>query len=157
MKTVYSIGHSTRSIDTFIAILKSFDIRILADVRSFPGSKRHPQFNRQSFEKALAEVDVKYIHMPVLGGKLQHTGGYIAYMETLQFKQGITELEQHAGDNKLAYMCAEASWRNCHRAHISAWLHKAGWQVQHITGFAKAELHPGESSKPQQGNLFTAE
>lgn len=107
--SIWTIGHSTRSIEEFTAALKSFAIKRLIDVRSFPGSRRYPHFNKENLAKSLAESGVEYIHLPVLGGRRRarpdslnvawrNEGfrGYADYMETPEFSEGIDELLKHA-------------------------------------------------------------
>lgn len=159
MNTIYTIGHSNHSVEHFISMLRSFDISVLADVRSFPGSRWLPHFNKPALQAALSGQGIIYHHLPQLGGKRDALPGqafprsYTSYMETEAFKEGIALLENLAKAN-LAYMCAEASWRNCHRRYISAYLAARGWQVVHITGVATSENHVTDPPKPQQGSLF---
>lgn len=164
--TIFTIGHSVHSIETFVQMLQSFDIRLLADIRSFPGSKRHPQFNNIALERSLSLSGIMYLHFPGLGGKRDPTTqvadmsarggltGYAAYMQTVEFKKAIEELTLQAHGQPTVYMCAEADWRQCHRAHVSAYLASAGWKVAHITGVAKMQPHPDVSTKAVQGTLF---
>jgi len=165
---IYTIGHSTHAIAHFIAILQSFGVRVLADVRSMPGSKWQPQFNRAALERSLKEAGIGYIHMPDLGGKRKmipalnddaasnKIPGYSAYMQTKEFKQGIDELQVIAAKENVAYMCAEADWRHCHRSMVSEYLHNLGWEVWHIMDIGEAELHITAPPKPTQGNLFAS-
>lgn len=128
---IYTIGHSTRELDEFIAILKQYDIQLLADVRSVPRSRHTPQFNRETLGDELGKHDIAYQHLSKLGG-LRHTTkesinmgwrntsfrGYADYMQTEQFTRGLNELLALAGDKTTAIMCAEAvPWR-CHRSMI---------------------------------------
>ena len=105
-KTIWTIGHSTRTLDEFIAMLKSFQIEWVADIRSFPGSRRYPHFNKEALEVSLPENNIKYIHFRELGGRRKarpdsintgwrHTAfrGYADYMETDAFKKTTEELE----------------------------------------------------------------
>jgi uncharacterized protein (DUF488 family) len=168
MKRIWTIGHSTRSIDDFIAILKSFDIAVLADIRSMPGSNRYPHFNQPALDAALHNAGIRYIHMPDLGGRRKarpdsaNTAwqnkafmGYADYMETDQFKQAITTLQQIAEKEKVAYMCSEAVWWRCHRSLVSDYLKINGWTVMHIMDLGKATEHPYTSpARPVQGKLF---
>ena len=161
VNTIYTIGHSTRSIKDFIALLQSFEIKVLADIRSFPGSKRHPQFNSAALERSLKEDGIAYIHMPGLGGKrpinpgsTQPFGGYTDYMKTTDFVTAIGALEKLAAESHTAYMCAEADWQHCHRSMVSDHLRVKGWIVMHIMDVGKSMEHPLRESKPIQGNLF---
>lgn len=166
--TIYTIGHSTHSIDHFIAMLQSFNVQVLADIRSMPGSNRYPQFNQAALSTSLNAAGIEYIHMPGLGGRKRprpdshNTAwrnkafmGYADYMETAEFKTAIEELEHMAAKRVVAYMCSEAVWWRCHRALVSDYLKVNGWEVLHITEIGKNTPHPYTSpAKPIQGNLF---
>jgi uncharacterized protein (DUF488 family) len=153
-KIVWTVGHSTRSIDEFIALLKSFEIECVADIRSLPGSNRFPHFNQEALEISLPQNDIRYIHLKELGGRRKvkpdsvNTGwrrdafrGYADYMETDAFKQAVKELERIAATQHTAYMCAEALWWRCHRSLVSDYLKLSGWSVIHIMGASKFEEH----------------
>ncbi|MCW3123549.1 MAG: hypothetical protein JWQ38_3041 [Flavipsychrobacter sp.] len=167
LRTIYTIGHSTRSIADFIAILQSFHIQVLADIRSMPGSKWQPQFNQSALDRSLKEAGIKYIHIPDLGGKRKHIPsinedaasnkipGYGTYMKTEQFWSGIEELESLARLEKVAYMCAEADWRHCHRSLVSDYLHTRSWEVLHIMSIGKSMPHTPTQPQQIQGNLFS--
>jgi uncharacterized protein (DUF488 family) len=135
-------------------MLESFKIELLADIRTFPGSRFCPQFNGERLEKSLAEAAIEYIHMPQLGGRRKTKAdskntawrnasfrGYADYMETDEFKKGIAELEGHALKKPTVYMCAEAYWLKCHRSLVSDYLKSKGWTVHHITGVDKSTEH----------------
>jgi uncharacterized protein (DUF488 family) len=153
-KQIFTIGHSTRPIDEFIELLKSFHIATLADIRSYPGSRRYPHFNKSSLQQSLSENEIQYIHMPELGGRRtpkanskntawRNAGfrGYADYMETADFKKGIHKLEEIAITKPTAYMCSEALWWSCHRSLVSDYLKLLSWTVIHIMGRQKAEDH----------------
>jgi uncharacterized protein (DUF488 family) len=155
MKTIYTIGHSTRSITEFIALLEAFSIKVLADVRNYPGSKRYPHFNKEALEHALKKHHILYVHIKDLGGRRRpvensHNSawrnesfrGYADYMETGEFLQAIKDLESFATKKNTAIMCSEAVWWSCHRAMISDYLKSTGWNVLHIMGIDKADEHP---------------
>jgi uncharacterized protein (DUF488 family) len=154
-KVIYTIGHSTHTLEEFIAMLKSFNIELLADIRSFPGSRKFPHFNKENLPASLAENNIEYIHLKNLGGRRKvnpescNTGwrvaafrGYADYMETESFKKAIKELEQIASEKRAAYMCAEAVWWRCHRSLVSDYLKHNGWTVLHIMGVNKSTEHP---------------
>jgi uncharacterized protein (DUF488 family) len=154
-KIIYTIGHSTHTLEEFIAMLKSFNIELLADIRSFPGSRKFPHFNKENLPASLAENNIEYIHLKNLGGRRKvnpescNTGwrvaafrGYADYMETESFKKAIKELEQIASEKRAAYMCAEAVWWRCHRSLVSDYLKHNGWTVLHIMGVNKSTEHP---------------
>jgi uncharacterized protein (DUF488 family) len=154
-RIIYTIGHSTRSEEEFIAILRSFKIQLLADVRTYPGSKRYPHFNKENLQRSLSEQQVVYRHFPGLGGRRKPVKdskntawrndafrGYADYMEGGEFMNAIEDLQQLAAENKTVYMCSEAVWWRCHRSLISDYLKAQGWVVLHIMGENKSEEHP---------------
>ena len=156
---LWTIGHSTRSIDEFIEALKSFEIQALADVRSFPGSRRYPQFNKENLRASLAEAGIGYIHLPDLGGRRRAKPdslnmawqsktfrGYADYMETEGFQKGIARLLEVAREERTAIMCAEAVWWRCHRSLISDYLKANEVEVTHIMAAGKSEPHPFTSA-----------
>ncbi len=153
-KIIWTIGHSTRSINDFIVLLKSFEIELIADIRSLPGSRRYPHFNMEALKVSLSENNIKYIHFKELGGRrkvrpdstnegwrLAAFRGYADYMETDAFRKAIEELESYAYKEKTAYMCAEALWWSCHRSLVSDYLKLNGWMVFHIMNKGKATEH----------------
>src|ERR1700755_552031 len=118
-KSIWTIGHSTRTLEHFIQMLQSFNIEMLVDIRSFPGSKRYPHFNKENLEISMPENNIEYVHLKSLGGRRPvkkdstNTGwrhpafrGYADYMETGEFKKGIDELESIAIKQRTAYMCS---------------------------------------------------
>jgi uncharacterized protein (DUF488 family) len=154
-KIIWTIGHSTHTLDEFMAMLKFFQIELVADIRSFPGSKRYPHFNIEALQVSLPENNIKYIHLKELGGRRKvqpnsnNTGwrlaafkGYADYMETDAFKKGIQELEYYAYKKRTAFMCSEALWWRCHRSLVSDYLKVHGWIVNHIMGIGKGQEHP---------------
>ena len=154
-KTIWTIGHSTRSKEEFIDILNSFHIQLLVDVRSFPGSRKFSQFNNEALEHSLPEQNIRYVHLKNLGGRRKvnpdsvNTGwrssafrAYADYMATDDFTNGINELVEYALYQRTAYMCSEAVWWRCHRSLISDYLKLHGWHVLHIMGIGKANEHP---------------
>ncbi|MGN6616964.1 MAG: DUF488 domain-containing protein [Ilyomonas sp.] len=167
-KIIWTIGHSTRSIEDFIALLKQYKIELLVDIRRFPGSKKFPHFNKDALCNSLQKAGINYQHIEALGGRRNinpqskntawHNASfrsYADYMETSDFKNGITFLEQLALQRPTAYMCSEAVWWRCHRSLVSDYLKTRGWQVMHIMDNGKAEEHPYTSvAKVVQGNLF---
>ena len=167
-KAIYTIGHSTRTLEELISLLEAFSITMLADVRSYPGSKRYPQFNKENLVKELPLNNILYIHLAALGGRrksLVHSKnsvwkndafrGYADYMETDEFKNGIAELESIACKYQTAIMCSEAVWWRCHRSMIADYLKAEGWKVVHIINDKKAEEHPYTApAKIIKGKLF---
>jgi uncharacterized protein (DUF488 family) len=151
---IWTIGHSTHAFETFISILKSFQIECVADIRSYPGSQKFPHFNREALEVTLPENNISYIHLKDLGGRRKvkpgsvntnwhHPAfrGYADYMETDSFKEAIRELENMASGKRTAYMCSEALWWRCHRILVSDWLKLHGWTILHISGVGKTREH----------------
>lgn len=144
--TIWTIGHSNRDLDDFLALLAAEQIESLADVRRFPGSRRHPQFNREALAKSLAGVGIAYQHFPALGGRRtkqsdsgQNAGWQVAafaafadYMLTEEFARAFATLSDLAARSRTAVMCAEAlPWR-CHRRLIADQFLTHGWQVWDI-------------------------
>ncbi|WP_026451540.1 DUF488 family protein [Aequorivita capsosiphonis] len=153
--TIWTIGHSTRSLEEFLQLLKSFDIELLVDVRHYPGSRKFPQFNKESMEITIPENGIEYKHMVELGGRrkvvpnskndawrLNSFKGYADYMETSEFQEALKTLKKLATEKRTAIMCAEAVWWSCHRSMISDALKVDGWEVMHIMGENKATEHP---------------
>jgi len=152
---IWTIGHSTRRIEEFIAALEAHRIKIVVDVRSLPGSRRHPQFNKEALRDSLGRVGIRYEHFPKLGGrrkakKNSHNTawrnasfrGYADYMETEEFRKGVQRLLDLASETgPIALMCAEAVWWRCHRALISDYLKAHGIEVLHILDTSKIEQH----------------
>jgi uncharacterized protein (DUF488 family) len=156
---IWTVGHSTRPIEELIEALRSFEIKVLIDVRSFPGSRRCPQFNREQLNASLADAGINYQHFPELGGRRrgrpdslnvawrnESFRGYADYMDTEAFPRGITRLLHVARACRVAIMCAEAVWWRCHRSLISDYLKAKGIEVNHIMGAGKSEAHPFTSA-----------
>ncbi len=153
--TLFTVGHSTRSAQEFLEILRAHQIELLADVRSFPSSRRYPHFNKVNLRDLLGESNVQYQHMPQLGGRRRASPasmntawknagfrGYADYMETNEFANGIEELLSLAKDKHTAVMCAEAVWWRCHRSLIADYLKASGVKIVHLIDEKKSELHP---------------
>lgn len=145
---IYTIGHSTHTEEEFISLLKKYKIEVLVDVRSFPGSKYVPQFNKENMEIWLPKQDIKYIHIAELGGRRNKNKeinellvngwrnaafrNYAAYSLTQGYEKGIERLIKLSEENQVCYMCSEAlPWR-CHRLIISNTLVSRGIHVHHI-------------------------
>ena len=157
---IWTIGHSTRTIDEFISLLEANEIKLLADVRAFPGSKRYPQFNKDALAESLTAHGIRYEHFPELGGKRKSNPdsrntawrnasfrGYADYMETGRFQKGIERLLNVAEESgPTAIMCAEAVWWRCHRSLIADYLKVRNVEVLHILGANKVEPHPYTSA-----------
>ena len=157
--TAWTIGHSTLPIEEFLARLASDRIEALADVRRFPGSRKHPQFNAEALARSLRESSIQYLALPELGGRRrarpdsrnvawrnESFRGYADYMETGEFRAGLARLLECAEARRTAYMCAEGPWWRCHRALISDALKSAGVEVRHILPDGKTVEHPYTSA-----------
>jgi len=153
--TLYTIGHSTRTWDEFIEVLKVHSIEVLADIRAFPMSRRLPQFNRESMEKALPAAGLRYLWLKALGGRrprlrddspniaLRNDSfrNYADYMLTPEFERGVADLLASAEHSRTAYMCAERVYFHCHRMLVSDWLVAHGHEVLHIDGLGPPKRH----------------
>ncbi len=152
--TIYTIGHSTHSMTDFLDMLRSFDIKVLADIRRLPGSRKFPQFDQENLKLSLAEAGIQYLHLADLGGRRKANKdsknnrwnnesfrGYADYMETEEFENAVVKLEQIALEQPTAYMCSEAVWWRCHRSMVSDYLKAKGWKVLHIMATGKVQEH----------------
>lgn len=159
MGTIWTVGHSTRSAEEFNHILSVHQIAVLVDVRSFPGSRRYPQFNKEQLRQSLAAAGIRYHHSPALGGRRKPNANsknlawknasfraYADHLESDEFKQGIKDLLEVALQERTAVMCAEALWWRCHRSLIADYLKAVGWEVLHIQNEKQAETHPYTSA-----------
>ncbi|MGI8733411.1 MAG: DUF488 domain-containing protein [Pyrinomonadaceae bacterium] len=153
--TIWTIGHSTRPAEEFARILKSHAIGALIDVRSFPGSRRYPHFNKEQLSQLLTMSNIHYFHFPSLGGRRKPNPesrntawqnasfrAYADHMESADFKKGIEELLQLSALQRTTVMCAEALWWRCHRSLISDYLKVLGVEVTHIADEKRTEVHP---------------
>jgi len=127
---IYTIGHSNRSLDKFIDILKFFRIETLIDVRRFPKSIYNPQFNKENLNIILHQNNIEYFWIEKLGGFRK--GGYLEYMNSKEFKEGLKRLIEIAKKKKSAIMCAEILWFKCHRRFISEKISSLGFKIIHI-------------------------
>src|SRR6266550_8715637 len=157
---IWTIGHSTRMIDEFISLLGENEIKLLADVRAWPGSKRYPQFSKDALAESLSMQGIRYEHFPELGGKRKSEPdsrntawrnasfrGYADYMETEQFQKGIERLLELAAEaGPTAIMCAEAVWWRCHRSLIADYLKAHEVEVLNVLGANEVEPHPYTSA-----------
>lgn len=158
-ETLWTIGHSTRELDEFIALLKENGIEVLADVRHFPGSRKYPQFNAEPLRRSLHGAGIDYESFTDLGGRRKvhpdspntawrHPAfrGYADYMQTDAFRAGIERLKALATSKRTAIMCAEAVWWRCHRGLVSDLFKLHGTRVLHITGPGSPHEHPYTSA-----------
>ena len=152
--TVWTIGHSTRPIDAFLELLTAHGVEAIADVRRYPGSRRHPQFGREALQAALEHNGFGYLWIPRLGGRRtprkdsKNTQwrsaafrGYADYTETEEFAAGLAELLDLATGKRTAIMCAELLWWQCHRMIVSDVLRARGIEVLHIMDATPAQPH----------------
>jgi uncharacterized protein (DUF488 family) len=152
---LWTVGHSTHPIDEFIALLHRQGITRVADVRRFPGSRKHPQFNPDALARALAGERIAYTPIPELGGRRTpraespHTRwrneafrGYADYMDTPDFAAAAEHLADLARTEQVAIMCSEGVWWRCHRSLIADYFKARGWEVLHILGTAGPREHP---------------
>jgi uncharacterized protein (DUF488 family) len=151
---LWTIGHSTQSLEQFLELLAAHKIEAIADVRRYPGSRRWPHFAREPLAESLALRGMGYEWFPELGGRREplpdspNTGwrnagfrGYADYMATEEFAQGLERLVTLAGGLRTAVMCAEAVWWRCHRGLIADALRYSGYDVLHIMGPESAVSH----------------
>jgi len=157
--TLWTIGHSTRSWEVFVAMLGEVQIETLADVRRFAGSRRHPQFSGETMAQALMSAGVEYVPLPQLGGRRAPVPdspntawrnsafrGYADYMATPEYRHARERLAALAGARRTAVMCAEAMWWQCHRSLIADDFKAAGWRVIHLLAPHRSEEHPYTSA-----------
>lgn len=178
--TLWTIGHSTREWPVFVGMLKDAGITMLADVRRFPGSRRNPQFSAEAMAREMPASGIRFVPMTDLGGRRKvrqdthNTAwrndsfrGYADYMETNEYQAARDRLAALAQEERVAVMCAEAVWWQCHRGLISDDFKAAGWTVIHLMAPGRSEEHPYTSAarivdglldysapEPPQASLF---
>lgn len=151
---IWSVGHGTRGIDELLALLADARIVTLVDIRSFPGSRRHPQFGQAALRAAMADAGIAYMHLRGLGGRREPRDGsphtalrvaafraYADHMATAEFQEDLARLEAVAAATHTVYLCAETLWWRCHRRMLSDLLTVRGWEVIHLLGPGKSEPH----------------
>lgn len=154
-KTIWTIGHSTRSIQAFLDLLAEHRIQAIADVRSLPGSRKFPQYDQEAFAETLAAHGIAYRWLKGLGGRRRARPdspndawrnpsfrGYADHMSSPEFALGMSELHDMADASRTALMCAEAVWWRCHRSMIADALCTQGTRVLHIMDAGHAVPHP---------------
>ncbi len=173
--TIFTIGHSTRTIAEFVALLAQVSVDLLVDVRSIPRSRTNPQFNADTLPESLVAAGIGYRLLPALGGRRHRKKGaapslnmfwqvaafrnYADYAATDVFRAGLKELKAIARDHRCAIMCAEAVWWRCHRRIIADYLLAEGFAVEHIMGLGKidpAKLTPGAQILPDGRLVYPA-
>ncbi len=165
---IFTIGHSTHSIDEFISLLETHGVERLVDIRTVPRSRHNPQFNGDALPATLSAAGIEYEHAPGLGG-LRHarkdsvnTGwrnasfrGYADHMQTAEFESALDRLIEESKDRRGAVMCAEAvPWR-CHRSLVADALAARGIEVWHIVGPGPARRHEMTPFARVNGNRVT--
>jgi uncharacterized protein (DUF488 family) len=160
----HTIGHSTRTIDEFVALLREADARLVVDVRTVPRSRTNPQYNKETLPETLAQYQIGYEHIAELGGLRGHKRevpaevnvfwqnasfhNYADYALSESFRQGLAHLREIGHANRCAIMCAEAVWWRCHRRIISDYLLSEGELVFHILGPGHIEpAHMNEGAR----------
>lgn len=155
MAVLYTIGHSTRTIEELISALKAHQVQTLVDIRAFPMSKRLPQFNRDSLEQSLPAAGIRYVWLKALGGyrkkileespnialRNQSFRNYADYMLTPEFDRAMSDLLALAESSRTAYMCAERLYFRCHRMLVSDWLVAHDHEVLHIDADGPVKSH----------------
>ena len=174
--TIYTIGHSTRSVPELVGLLREAGVDLLVDVRSVPRSRTNPQFNTDTLPQDLTEAGIGYRHIRALGG-LRHKPkdapsspntlwrsdpfrNYADYAMTEPFREGLAELRSLAEYHVCAIMCAEAVWWRCHRRIVADYLLAEGADVRHIMGHGKVEparLTPGALPQPDGTIRYSGE
>ncbi|MCP9338190.1 DUF488 domain-containing protein [Stutzerimonas xanthomarina] len=152
---IWTIGHSTRTPEAFVAVLEHYGIRAIADVRRFPGSRRLPQFMSATLQATLAENRIAYEWIEALGGRRRASPGpsasawrnssfrgYAEHLHTDEFASGLEQLLHLAAEQPTAMMCAEVLWWRCHRSMVSDVLKLRGIEVLHIQDEQHLTLHP---------------
>ena len=167
MPTIFSIGHGTAAAEDFVATLRAAGVEVLADVRSFPGSRRNPQFGAATLRDTLAAAGIEYLHLPGLGGRRtpradsRHAGlrvaafrAYADHMDTPEFAAELERLTALARERPTAFMCAETLWWRCHRRLLADRLVADGWTVLQLRVGAPPEPHRlTDAARVEQGRL----
>jgi uncharacterized protein (DUF488 family) len=168
VETIWTIGHSTRTLEAFLGLLAEYRIEAVADVRRFPGSRRYPHFARDALDKTLTSNGIAYQWLPKLGGRrpVQPDSpndawrnasfrGYADYLASAEFADGLDALLILAGQRRTAMMCAEAVWWRCHRSLIADVLRVRGIEVIHIVDATHSTAHPYTSPARIVGGRLT--
>ena len=171
----FTIGHSNRSLDEFVALLRDSDIRLVADVRKIPRSRANPQFNQGALSAALAAHDVSYEHFAALGGRRgksrasprelngfwtnESFHNFADYALTDEFQAGLARLREAGRDRRCAIMCSEALWWRCHRRIVADHLIARGEAVFHVMAAGRLEparLTPGAVIRDAETVVYPA-
>ena len=155
MATLFTIGHSTRTLEELVGALAAHSMETLVDIRAFPMSRRLPYFNRESLEKAMPAAGIRYVWMKGLGGRRKKSlpqsphvalrndsfRNYADYMLTPEFERAMAELVEMGMSSRTAYMCAERVYFRCHRMLVSDWLVAHGHEVLHLDDAGPVKPH----------------
>ncbi|MDJ0948865.1 MAG: DUF488 domain-containing protein [Alphaproteobacteria bacterium] len=169
--TIFTIGHSNRSAETFIALLREAGADLVVDVRAAPGSRYNPQFNAGALRESLAAHGIDYRHLDALGGRRGATDGqspntfwtdgafrnYADYAMTAPFRVGLAALDDLARNHNPAVMCAEKDWRRCHRQIIADYLVAQDREVRHLIEPGQSEaagLNPAAERQPDGSLIY---
>jgi uncharacterized protein (DUF488 family) len=165
---IWTIGHSTRSIEEFLSLLAGSHIEVIADVRSFPGSRKYPQYGREALAATLVAHAIGYHWLPALGGRRRVSPnspniawrnasfrGYADYMSSTEFTQGLVQLLEVSNKARTAIMCSEAVWWRCHRSMIADALCVRGIEVVHILDAKDSVVHPMTSPARIVGGVLS--
>ena len=167
---IFTIGHSSHPLGTFLWLLDKYSIKAVVDVRRYPGSRRHPHFRRENLSASLEDEGIEYHWIDALGGHRQRKGDtpspnrgiedeafriYADHMMTDGFRQGVTRLMEIAGSVLPAIMCAEGDYRHCHRQLLSDHLVANGVNVQHIAPTGEVKQHKMTSGAKIMGGTVT--
>jgi uncharacterized protein (DUF488 family) len=166
--TIWTIGHSTRAIEDFHDLLVGSRIEVIADVRSVPGSRKHPQYGMKALAATLGTYAIGYHWLPALGGRRRprpdslNTAwrnasfrGYADYMGSDDFAKGLIQLLEVSSNARTAMMCAEAVWWRCHRSLIADALCVRGIEVVHILDAKHSVVHPMTSAARVVGGILS--
>jgi uncharacterized protein (DUF488 family) len=153
---IFTVGHSNLSFEQFVSLLKEYEIKLLADIRHYPSSRKFPHFNRQTLRELLAAENIDYLWLESLGGR-RHTGkdvksvntglrsiafrSYADFMATDEFRRGVDELLKVAAQSRTTVMCAEKLYWRCHRRLLSDYLVSRGIEVVHIIEPGRTSIH----------------
>jgi uncharacterized protein (DUF488 family) len=165
---IFTIGHSTRTIEEFVGMLKAYGVTCLADIRTVPRSRTNPQFNKDALPDSLELHGIKYTHIAGLGGLRKTSAdsvnkgwrndsfrGYADYMQTPEFEESLNALIELMGRETVAIMCAEAvPWR-CHRSLVADALTVRGFNAEDIMSVTKSEPHKIRSFAKVEGTKIT--
>jgi uncharacterized protein (DUF488 family) len=168
LPTIFTVGHSTRPIDELLSLLAAGDVKLLADVRRFPGSRRHPQFNQEALAASLANAGIEYRHFVDLGGRrkdrlpdssntawrVESFNAYADYMQSAEFLAALEELIAAARERPTAVMCSEALPHKCHRRLIADALVVRGWRVRHLLTPKRIDDHQITAFARVQGTMI---